>query len=269
MKTFLHLLDSRIIQMLRRCFGGAIGRQPALARARSSRRRRGFTLIELLVVIAIIGILAAMLFPAIAKVKEKAMISQAKTEMSNLAMAIGRYETDYNGRFPAPGIPTGIQDVTYGYADNALPGHYSVASNRDVIAVLLNLEKFPDGTTTTNVGKQFNPRDLTPFSAKYANDNNSSGIGPDGNYRDPWGNLYVISMDTKLDGRCRDNLYSRTSVSQDTGQKGFYGLSNPDNALNTFEFAGQYMIWSRGPDGQASNTVKANAGVNRNNVLGW
>jgi prepilin-type N-terminal cleavage/methylation domain-containing protein len=274
MKTLLHLLDSRIIQLLRRCFGGAVGRQPALARVRSSRHRHGFTLIELLVVIAIIGILAAMLFPAIGKAKEAALKAAAKQDMIQLGNAIKSYESDYNGRLPAPGIPTGALDVTYGFNTPAPVGGSGLhtplpAGNRDVIAVLLNLEKFPDGTATTNVGKQFNPRGLTPWNAKYAKDNTAQGIGQDGEFRDPWGNSYVISMDTSLNERCRDNIYSRTAVAQEAGQKGFYGLSNPDNAANGFEYAGQYMIWSRGPDGQASATVKANAGVNRDNILGW
>jgi prepilin-type N-terminal cleavage/methylation domain-containing protein len=246
--------------------------------ARFRRHVAAFTLIELLVVIAIIGILAAMLFPAINRAKVAAQVTQAKADMSNLGMAIKSYESDYDGRLPAPGIPTGVQDVTYGFANPVLAGHSSLTTNRNVIAVLLNLENFPDGTASTNVGKIFNARGLTPFNAKYAKDNNSAGVGQDGEYRDPWGGSYVISMDTSLNERCRDTLYSRQSVSQETvgNPKGFYGLSNPNNptgASDQYEYAGQYMIWSRGPDGQADASPgpngKANKGLNKDNVLGW
>jgi len=240
-----------------------------------------FTLIELLVVIAIIGILAAMLFPAINRAKVAALVSAAKTDMTNLGAAIKSYESDYNGRLPAPGIPTGIsgtgvQDVTYGYT-TALNSVYVVPTNANVIAVLLNLEKFPNGTITTNAGKIFNPRGLTPLNAKMAKDNNSGGVGSDGEYRDPFGNSYVISMDTGMDERTRDQLYSRDSVSFDPStpaatapaKKGFNGLSNPNGIVNQFEHAGQYMIWSLGPDGKADVNTKANKGVNKDNVLGW
>jgi hypothetical protein len=173
---------------------------------------------------------------------------------------------------PAPGIPTGALDITYGFITNpVVAGVTNIAGNRDVIAVLMNLEKFPNGTDTTNKNKVFNPRGLTPLNANYSGDTKSKGIGPDGEYRDPWGSSYVITMDTSLNDRCRDIVYSRSGISQDTGATGFYGLSNTNTApaANTFEFGGQYMIWSLGPDGQVDINGKANKGVNRDNVLGW
>jgi len=62
--------------------------------------KRGFTLIELLVVIAIIAILAAILFPVFAKVREKARQTSCLSNEKQLGLAITQYVQDYDEKLP-------------------------------------------------------------------------------------------------------------------------------------------------------------------------
>jgi prepilin-type N-terminal cleavage/methylation domain-containing protein/prepilin-type processing-associated H-X9-DG protein len=60
----------------------------------------GFTLTEMLVVIAIIGILASILFPTLARVKEQGRQTQCTSNLQQIAAAIEMYGHDWNERYP-------------------------------------------------------------------------------------------------------------------------------------------------------------------------
>jgi hypothetical protein len=75
-------------------------------------------------------------------------------------------------------------------------------------------------------------------------------------------------MDLNYDKQCRDGFYRADAVSANGPSAGFNGLFRAAGP-NTFESRNDAMVWSLGPDGMANQQQRANAGVNKDNILSW
>jgi len=65
--------------------------------------RRGFTIIELLVVVAVIGVLTALLLPALAAAREKARASSCLSNLHQIGIAVQLYAQDADEKTPPDG----------------------------------------------------------------------------------------------------------------------------------------------------------------------
>jgi hypothetical protein len=227
-------------------------------------------------VFAILCALAAFTLPMVGH-HQKPLVARAYYEMSEIEQAILAYKADYNN-FPMTAEARQQDKADFTYGTFGVDGEFTFqianprpsyqANNAEVIAILTarNHPRFNKDHVNNPLKKEY----LKP---RIAEQDGKPGLGPnDGVYRDPWGNPYIISLDLDGDGWTRDAFYCVATVAQATPLKSssLLGLKSPSSSgANDFAFQAPMMIWSLGADGQADPKLRANEGVNRDNILRW
>ena len=184
----------------------------------------------------------------------------AKVDCQTIATSIKQYYDDYK-RYP----------TRKGQKANTKGGDLTFDSvnlpNSDAIVILIDDTELSD----VNKNHRANYKKTRYFEPKMTGNYDDQGIGPDGIFRDPFGNPYVISVDLNNDDKCSDLLYEMPGISGIASERiGHHGLMRETiGGEELFVLPGSVMVWSAGPDKETSWNVNAKEGVNYDNIIGW
>ena len=203
------------------------------------RQKQTFTLVELLVVIGIIAILAGLVIPAVIRAQMQGRITQAKSDMATILLALKGVESTYH-KMVAPKSSTASD--TYSFDGNDVS-----ASSKTISSVTYKYIKLGDSDSNTNnpydsfiaeltVPQKMDSDDMNvnKRKLKFLDPNPKFDLTADYDdedknlpylWRDPWGKRYIILINTNFTD----------------------GIPNPADSSKVL--SAKAVVYSRGPNG--------------------
>ena len=202
-------------------------------------KKRYFTLVELLVVVGIVVILAGLVLPAVIGGAQQGRITQAKSDMKSIQMALAQMDQTYGRILKQTGsdylFSTGEDDSNKGAPLTISDGSVTISGESDYNSLIAELT-VNGRYTSGNLYYRHNPRKVRFLDPKGNFDTTQDfdqGENKDNLWRDPWGNRYVIIIN--VDGSEQ--------------------IVRPDD--NNKRIMGKTAVYSYGPNGENDNGKNA------------
>ena len=168
------------------------------------RQKQTFTLVELLVVIGIIAILAGLVIPAVIRAQMQGRITQAKSDMATILLALKGVESTYNKMVNGDSSFDGETAKTDEDFPNCIILGGGNDTSVDAYDCFIAELSVPNKVSTPNINKRKikfldpSPK-FDPTIENYkANTDEAAKENRKHLWRDPWGNRYVIIINTQL-----------------------------------------------------------------------
>ena len=207
------------------------------------KQKQTFTLVELLVVIGIIAILAGLVIPAVIKAQMQGRITQAKSDMATILLALKGVESTYNKMVaPKSGSTTTYsfdgKDVsinTGDFPDCIILGGGNDTSVDAYDCFIAELS-VPNQVSNPNINKRkmkfLDPSPKFDPSLAYNGTTTDAKENRKHLWRDPWGNRYVIIINTQLKDEIPNPATTDTTPKKSLAAKAIvysYGPNGEDN----------------------------------------